>query len=86
MLKQFLQREWLHIHVLDGSLYVFADDGHWIDSPDCGWDKAQEVTFKQLAEECWLGPIDEGDHMFRIRINPGLVTTKFGIQYVADVT
>lgn len=80
--NHFLDREWLHIHVLDGSLYVFADDGHWDHQPD--WQQSNEVIFKQLEEDCFLGIVENGEHMFRIRMNPPapkLITTKFGIQY-----
>ena len=82
-------RQWLHIQVLHGQLYVFADNGHWKDSPHCGWDKTREVTFNELAEDCLLGRVENGEFQFRIRINPPKTVTKygkFGMPYEEEVT
>jgi hypothetical protein len=76
---------WLHIHTLNGQLYVFTDDGHWINSKSCGWNKSTEITFEQLAEECWLGSVEDGDYQFRIRLKPSVHYTKFGCTYEEPV-
>ncbi len=64
---------WLHIHILDGQLYVFTDNGHWKNNPSCGWDKAQEITSKQWARECCIGSVFQPAY------------TKFGMQYLENV-
>lgn len=81
--------QWLHIHVLEGVLYVFDDDGHWRNQTD--WIDEKEVTFKQLAGECCLGLVDDErqDYMFRIRLNPAPLVmkyTKFGMTYWEEET
>lgn len=77
---------WLHIHILDGNLYVFTDDAHWQDSPNGkpDWEKSQRITFEQLEEECCVGPIEAiGEFMFRIPLHKysSVKYGKFGFPY-----
>jgi hypothetical protein len=67
--------DFLHIHIIDGELYVFTDNGHWQHSwPDesasmgakAAWDASERVTLRDLENECCLGPINQEDRRIRI--------------------
>ena len=80
-----LERKWLHVHIFEGELYVFTDDGHWKDTelgkPD--WDSAVETTFEALDKECYVGGVNgKGELMVRILLNPTVRYGKFGMPYV----
>lgn len=81
-------REWLHVHILDGVLYIFADDGHWRDTCKQDWSKSVETTFKKLEGECCLGYVgdDRREYMFRIALKPRVTRySKFGMPYTESV-
>ena len=87
MINRQLQRQWLHIHVFDGELYVFTDNGHWKGTPGRGgagdWDDAVVTTFEALDRECCVGSLDEdGTLIVRIPLNPKILCGKFGTSYV----
>ena len=87
MEKEQLKRQWLHIHVFDGELYVFTDDAHWKNTPGKGgkedWDNATETTFEALDRECYVGSVDgHGNLLVRIEMNPKILLGKFGMPYV----
>lgn len=81
--KPALERQWLHIQLLEGELYVFTDDGHWKDTMSKDWDAAIKTTFEALDNECYIGSVDDrGDLLIRIEMNPKILYGKFGMPYV----
>ena len=89
MVKNPLERKWLHIHIFKGELYVFTDDGHWKDTEGPGgredWEAATETTFEALQQECYVGGVNgKGELLVRILMNPTVRYGKFGMPYVEE--
>ena len=83
-----LERQWLHVHIIDGDVYVFTDDGHWKDTLCQGgkddWDRARELRVEDLAKECCVGTLNANEFFVRIQLNPippKIVYGKFGMPY-----
>lgn len=82
-----LERQWLHIQVIDKNVYVFLDDGHWKNAVDpiCkeDWKSAKEFTLDDISGDCWLGHLDSDQNFrARIRLNTKICTGKFGMPYI----
>lgn len=94
-----LDREWLHIQIIENELYVFTDDGHWKDTVIKGdqeeplglggkvdWDSAITVTFEDLDKECFVGWIDSAYTSVRIPLNRKVLYGKFGMPYFEELS
>lgn len=84
-------REFLHIHILNGGVYIFSDDGHWehseVADSDEEWLSAQRITFAQLDKECCVGVLsDNGETRFRIPLKRVRhCTGKFGLPFIMEL-